>query len=143
SSEKAEFATHRKIDTLEEAMVDADVFIGLSMANIVSPEMLLSMAKDPIVFAMANPNPEIDYTLAIDNRDDIIMATGRSDHPNQVSKVLGLRCIFSGALHVRATKINEEMKKGAVVALAKLAKENVQGQVNIASGETRLTFGRD
>src|SRR5690606_5200145 len=123
SSEKAEFATHRKIDTLEEAMVDADVFIGLSMANIVSPEMLLSMAKDPIVFAMANPNPEIDYQLAIDTRDDIIMATGRSDHPNQVNNVLGFPFIFRGALDVRATKINEEMKKAAVVALAKLAKE--------------------
>src|SRR5690606_1533141 len=143
SSEKAEFATHRKIDTLEEAMVDADVFIGLSMANIVSPEMLLSMAKDPIVFAMANPNPEIDYQLAIDTRDDIIMATGRSDHPNQVNNVLGFPFIFRGALDVRATKINEEMKKAAVVALAELAKENVPEQVNIAYGETRLAFGRD
>lgn len=143
SSEKAEFSTHRKIDTLEEAMVDADVFIGLSMANIVSPEMLLSMAKDPIVFAMANPNPEIDYQLAIDTRDDIIMATGRSDHPNQVNNVLGFPFIFRGALDVRATKINEEMKMAAVVALANLAKESVPEQVNIAYGETRLAFGRD
>ncbi|MDG5490712.1 NADP-dependent malic enzyme [Psychroserpens sp. SPM9] len=143
STEKAEFATHRKIDTLEEAMKDADVFIGLSMADIVEPEMLKSMAKDPIVFAMANPNPEINYQLALDTRDDIIMATGRSDHPNQVNNVLGFPFIFRGALDVRATKINEAMKMAAVRALADLAKEPVPEQVNIAYGETRLTFGRD
>ncbi|NRA91536.1 MAG: NADP-dependent malic enzyme, partial [Psychroserpens sp.] len=141
--QKAEFATDRKIDTLEEAMKDADVFIGLSMADIVTPKMLKTMAADPIVFAMANPDPEISYQLAVDTRDDIIMATGRSDHPNQVNNVLGFPFIFRGALDVRATKINEEMKMAAVKALADLAKEPVPEQVNIAYGETRLTFGRD
>ena len=141
--EKAEFASDRKIDTLSEAMVDADVFIGLSIADIVSPEMLQSMAPNAIVFAMANPNPEIDYNLAMDTRDDIIMATGRSDHPNQVNNVLGFPFIFRGALDVRATKINEEMKMAAVKALAELAKESVPEQVNIAYGETRLNFGSD
>ncbi len=143
SKEKAEFATHRKIDTLDEAMNGADVFIGLSMANIVSPEMLLSMAKNPIVFAMANPDPEIKYDLAVATRKDIIMATGRSDHPNQVNNVLGFPFIFRGALDVRATKINEAMKMAAVKALARLAKEPVPEQVNIAYGETRLTFGKE
>ncbi|HBY68632.1 MAG TPA: NADP-dependent malic enzyme [Flavobacteriaceae bacterium] len=143
SEEKEEFATARKIDTLEEAMENADVFVGLSIADIVSPEMLKSMADNPIVFAMANPNPEIDYDLAIKTREDIIMATGRSDHPNQVNNVLGFPFIFRGALDVRATKINEEMKMAAVKALAELAKEPVPEQVNIAYGETRLTFGRD
>ena len=143
SSEKLEFATDRKIDTLEEAMVDADVFIGLSIADVVNPAMLLSMAKDPIVFAMANPDPEIAYNLAISTRKDIIMATGRSDHPNQVNNVLGFPFIFRGALDVRATKINEAMKMAAVKALADLTRESVPEQVNIAYGETRLTFGRD
>ncbi len=143
SAEKIEFATDRKIDTLDEAMVDADVFIGLSMADLVNPAMLLSMAKDPIVFAMANPNPEIDYNLAVSTRDDIIMATGRSDYPNQVNNVLGFPFIFRGALDVRATKINEEMKMAAVKALADLTRENVPEQVNIAYGETRLAFGKD
>jgi malate dehydrogenase (oxaloacetate-decarboxylating)(NADP+) len=143
SKEKAEFATHRKIDTLREAMQDADVFIGLSMADIVDQAMLKTMASNPIVFAMANPNPEIKYQLAIDARDDIIMATGRSDNPNQVNNVLGFPFIFRGALDVRATKINEAMKMAAVFALAKLAKEPVPEQVNIAYGETRLTFGRE
>ena len=143
TAEKAEFATHRKIDTLEEAMKDSDVFIGLSTANIVTQDMLLSMAKNPIVFAMANPDPEIKYELAVATREDIIMATGRSDHPNQVNNVLGFPFIFRGALDVRATKINEEMKMAAVMALAKLAKESVPEQVNIAYGETRLTFGRE
>ena len=105
--------------------------------------MLLSMAKDPIVFAMANPNPEIEYDLAVKTREDIIMATGRSDHPNQVNNVLGFPFIFRGALDVRATKINEEMKKAAVEALAALAKEPVPEQVNIAYGETKLNFGRE
>ncbi|HZW63125.1 MAG TPA: NADP-dependent malic enzyme [Flavobacteriaceae bacterium] len=141
--EKAEFATDRKIDTLEEAMKEADVFIGLSTANIVSPEMLKTMAKNPIVFAMSNPDPEIAYDLALATRDDIIMATGRSDHPNQVNNVLGFPFIFRGALDVRATKINEEMKMAAVKALANLAKESVPEQVNIAYGETKLTFGKD
>lgn len=143
SSQKAEFATDRKIDTLDEAMQNADVFIGLSMADIVKPEMLKTMAANPIVFAMANPNPEIEYQLAVDTRDDIIMATGRSDHPNQVNNVLGFPFIFRGALDVRATKINEAMKMAAVKALADLAKEPVPEQVNIAYGETRLTFGKD
>jgi malate dehydrogenase (oxaloacetate-decarboxylating)(NADP+) len=143
SAEKLEFATDRKIDTLEEAMVDADVFIGLSVADVVNPAMLLVMAKDPIVFAMANPDPEIAYDLAVSTRKDIIMATGRSDHPNQVNNVLGFPFIFRGALDVRATKINEEMKMAAVKALADLTREAVPEQVNIAYGETRLTFGKD
>ena len=143
TSQKAEFATDRKIDSLDEAMTDADVFIGLSTSDIVSPEMLKTMASNPIVFAMANPDPEIKYNLAIKTRDDIIMATGRSDTPNQVNNVLGFPFIFRGALDVRATTINEEMKKAAVIALAELAKEPVPEQVNIAYGETRLTFGKD
>ena len=143
SKEKLEFASDRKIDTLDEAMVNADVFVGLSIADIVSPAMLLSMADNPIVFAMANPDPEIDYNLAIATRKDIIMATGRSDHPNQVNNVLGFPFIFRGALDVRATSINEAMKMAAVKALADLTKEPVPEQVNIAYGETRLTFGRD
>ncbi|WP_299382416.1 NADP-dependent malic enzyme [uncultured Lacinutrix sp.] len=143
TSQKAEFATHRKIDTLDEAMKDADVFVGLSTSDIVTPAMLLVMAKNPIVFAMANPDPEIQYQLAVDTRDDIIMATGRSDHPNQVNNVLGFPFIFRGALDVRATKINEAMKMAAVMALAKLAKEPVPEQVNIAYDETRLTFGKE
>ncbi len=143
SKEKLEFASDRKIDTLDEAMVGADVFVGLSIADIVSPQMLLSMADDPIVFAMANPDPEINYDLAIDTRKDIIMATGRSDHPNQVNNVLGFPFIFRGALDVRATSINEAMKMAAVKALAELTKEPVPEQVNIAYGETRLTFGRE
>ena len=141
--QKAEFATARKIDTLDEAMKDADVFIGLSTSDIVTPNMLKVMADNPIVFAMANPNPEISYQLAIDTRDDIIMATGRSDHPNQVNNVLGFPFIFRGALDVRATKINEEMKKAAVLALAELAKEPVPEQVNVAYSETKLSFGKD
>lgn len=143
SKEKLEFASDRKIDTLDEAMKDADVFVGLSIADIVSPEMLLSMAANPIVFAMANPDPEIKYDLAIDTRKDIIMATGRSDHPNQVNNVLGFPFIFRGALDVRATTINEAMKMAAVKALAELTKEPVPEQVNIAYGETRLTFGKE
>jgi len=141
--EKKEFATDRDLNTLEDAMTNADVFIGLSKADLVVPEMLLKMAKDPIVFAMANPNPEIRYDLAVSTRKDIIMATGRSDHPNQVNNVLGFPFIFRGALDVRATAINEAMKMAAVKALAELAKEPVPEQVNIAYGETRLNFGRD
>ncbi|EAR15953.1 NADP-dependent malic enzyme [Robiginitalea biformata] len=143
SAEKKEFATDRKIDTLEEAVRDSDVFIGLSIADILTPAMLKTMNKNAIVFAMANPNPEIDYNLAMKTRKDIIMATGRSDHPNQVNNVLGFPFIFRGALDVRATKINEEMKMAAVKALADLAKQPVPEQVNIAYGETRLTFGRE
>lgn len=129
--------------TLAEALKGADVFLGLSVGNILTPEMLLTMNSNPIVFAMANPVPEIDYNVAIDTRDDIIMATGRSDHPNQVNNVLGFPYIFRGALDVRATRINEEMKMAAVTALAELAKAPVPEQVNIAYGETKLNFGRD
>ena len=137
------YATDKEPMSLEEALVDADIFLGLSSGDIMTPKMLLAMAKNPIVFAMANPNPEIDYNLAIATRKDVIMATGRSDHPNQVNNVLGFPYIFRGALDVRATKINEAMKMAAVRALAALAKENVPEQVNIAYGATKLTFGRD
>ncbi|MQP51731.1 MULTISPECIES: NADP-dependent malic enzyme [unclassified Flavobacterium] len=137
------YATDKHFDDLAHSMKGADVFVGLSTGDIVTPDMLLGMADNPIVFAMANPTPEINYDLAIATRKDIIMATGRSDHPNQVNNVLGFPFIFRGALDVRATKINEEMKKAAVVALAELAKASVPEQVNIAYGETKLTFGRD
>jgi len=143
TSQKAEFATDLEIDTLEEAMKDADVFIGLSKGDIVTPKMLLSMAKNPIVFAMANPVPEINYDLAVKTRKDIIMATGRSDHPNQVNNVLGFPFIFRGALDVRATKINEAMKMAAVHALADLAKKSVPEQVNIVYDEVSLSFGKE
>ena len=143
SKEKKYFATSKQIDTLEQAMIDSDVFIGLSMANILSEKMLKTMSRDPIVFAMANPDPEISYDKAMSVRDDIIFATGRSDLPNQVNNVLGFPFIFRGALDVRATKINEEMKKAAVVALAELAKKPVPEQVNIAYDETKLNFGKD
>ena len=143
TKEKAEFATKRELSNLKEAMVDADVFIGLSKADMVTPKMLLSMAKSPIVFAMANPNPEINYSLAMKTRKDIIMATGRSDHPNQVNNVLGFPFIFRGALDVKATKINDEMKMAAVKALSALAKETVPEFVNIAYDKTKLTFGKD
>ncbi|HWS59688.1 MAG TPA: NADP-dependent malic enzyme [Flavobacterium sp.] len=137
------YATDKKPMSLEEALVGADIFLGLSSGDIMTPKMLLSMSDNPIVFAMANPNPEINYHLAIATRKDIIMATGRSDHPNQVNNVLGFPYIFRGAMDVRATKINEEMKMAAVYALAALAKESVPEQVNIAYGATKLTFGRD
>jgi malate dehydrogenase (oxaloacetate-decarboxylating)(NADP+) len=143
SEEKIEFVTEKDINSLEEAISGADVFIGLSVSNVLSSEMIMSMAKDPIVFALANPDPEIKYELAVKTRDDIIMATGRSDHPNQVNNVLGFPFIFRGALDVRASKINEEMKLAAAKALADLAKEPVPEQVNIAYGETKLIFGRD
>ncbi|WP_369048014.1 NADP-dependent malic enzyme [Tenacibaculum sp. UWU-22] len=143
NAQKAEFATDKDVSSLEEAMHNADVFIGLSTGNVVTPKMLLAMAKNPIVFAMANPEPEIAYDLAVDTRDDIIMATGRSDHPNQVNNVLGFPFIFRGALDVRATKINEEMKMAAVLALADLAKKSVPEQVNIVYDEISLSFGKD
>lgn len=143
SPEKAQFATKRNLATLEEALVDADVFIGLSQPNIVSASMLQTMALKPIVFAMANPDPEIGYEEACKARKDIIMATGRSDHPNQVNNVLGFPFIFRGALDVRATAINEAMKKAAVIALADLAKESVPEQVNVVYDETRLSFGKN
>jgi len=137
------YAQPGEAKTLAEALAGADMFLGLSVGNILSPEMLLSMNHDPIVFAMANPIPEVDYNVAIATRPDIIMATGRSDHPNQVNNVLGFPYIFRGALDVRATKINEAMKMAAVHALAELAKSPVPEQVNIAYGETKLNFGRD
>lgn len=137
------YANGKQGGTLQEALVGADMFLGLSAGNILTPEMLLSMADNPIVFAMANPQPEIDYNVAINTRKDIIMATGRSDHPNQVNNVLGFPYIFRGALDVRASKINEAMKMAAVKALAELAKMPVPEQVNIAYGETKLNFGRD
>lgn len=126
-----------------DAIKNADVFLGLSAGGVLKPEMLKSMAKDPIVFAMANPEPEIEYDLAKSTRDDVIMATGRTDYPNQVNNVLGFPYIFRGALDVRATKINEEMKMAAVKAIAELAKKPVPEQVNIAYSETRLNFGKD
>jgi malate dehydrogenase (oxaloacetate-decarboxylating)(NADP+) len=140
---KAEFATSRKIDTLEEAIRDADVFIGLSSADVLSPAMLKTMAKNPIVFAMANPDPEIAYNLAIKTRKDVLMATGRSDYPNQVNNVLGFPYIFRGALDVRATTINEEMKIAAVKAIADLAKKPVPEAVNLAYNTKNLKFGKD
>jgi len=144
NDEKKFFVTKRTVNTLEEAMIDSDVFVGLSTGDIVTPKMLKTMSKDPIVFAMSNPNPEINYDLAMSTRKDVVMATGRSDFPNQVNNVLGFPFIFRGALDVRATKINEEMKKAAVIALANLAKKPVPEQVNVAYGETkRLIFGKD
>ncbi len=143
SKQKQEFATSRDLTTLEEAMNNADVLIGLSIGNIVTPAMLKTMAKNPIVFALANPDPEINYNLAIKTRKDIIMATGRSDHPNQVNNVLGFPFIFRGALDVRATKINEEMKMAAVHALADLTKANVPEQVNITYNEKNIKFGKN
>ncbi len=144
TTQKTEFATDQTDQyTLEDAMKGADVFVGLSKGNIVTPAMLLTMAKDPIVFAMANPEPEIEYSLAVATRDDIIMATGRSDFPNQVNNVLGFPFIFRGALDVRATKINEAMKMAAVHALADLAKESVPEQVNITYDEVNIKFGKE
>jgi len=140
---KMEFVTDRDIDTLAEAMVDADLFLGLSVANVVTKEMLASMAPDPIVFAMANPNPEISYEDAMATRQDLIFATGRSDYPNQINNVLGFPFIFRGALDVRATDINEEMKLAASRALAALAKEPVLPEVLKAYNLSELKFGRD
>ena len=141
--EKEEFAAETAKRTLAEAMVDADVFMGLSVADCVTPEMLLSMAKDPIVFAMSNPNPEITYELATATRKDVIMATGRIDYPNQINNVLGFPFIFRGALDVRAAKISEGMKMAAALALAKLAKERVPEVVKKAYGGQDFTFGRN
>jgi len=138
------FATHRKgLKTLRDAIVDADVFVGLSAGNIMDADMVRSMASDPIVFAMANPNPEIPYDVAIAARPDAIVATGRSDFPNQVNNVLGFPFIFRGALDVRATQINEEMKIAAVKALAQLAREAVPEVVNRAYASKNLVFGRE
>lgn len=140
---KQQFATTHQHNTLAEAMVGADVFLGLSVGNIVSKDMVRSMAADPIVFAMANPNSEISYPDAIDARPDIIMATGRSDYPNQVNNVLGFPYIFRGALDVRATEINEAMKLAAVKALAGLAKKSVPDIVNLAYNEDNIIFSRN
>jgi malate dehydrogenase (oxaloacetate-decarboxylating)(NADP+) len=140
---KKQFVTKRKINTLEEAIKDADVFLGLSVADVVTKKMIKSMAKNPIVFAMANPNPEISYEDATSVRDDIIMATGRSDYPNQINNVLGFPFIFRGALDVRATTINEEMKIAAAKALAKLAKEYVPEMVAKAYNQQNIVFGKD
>jgi len=138
------FATERTdIKTLTDAMKGADVFIGLSAGHCVSPEMLKQMAKNPIVFAMANPVPEIDYDVAVKARKDILMATGRADYPNQVNNVLGFPYIFRGALDVRATAINEEMKLAAIRAIAELAKKPVPEAVNLAYNTRNLKFGKD
>lgn len=140
---KREFATDRPIKTLQEAVVGADVFLGLSVANVLTKEMVRSMNENPIVFALANPNPEISYADAMASRDDIIFATGRSDYPNQINNVLGFPYIFRGALDTHAKAINEEMKLAAVYAIADLAKEPVPDVVNAAYKLKRTTFGRD
>lgn len=140
---KREFATSRNIKTLAEAMKDADVFLGVSKANTVTPDMVRSMAKDPIVMALANPDPEISYEEAMKSRPDIIFCTGRSDYPNQVNNVLGFPYIFRGALDVHARKINEEMKMAAVHTLAALTREPVPEEVLNAYKLKKLEFGRD
>ena len=143
--QKAEFATSQDVHTLAEAIKGADVFLGLSVADVLTPEMVLSMADKPVIFALANPNPEIDYNLAKQTRDDLIICTGRSDYPNQVNNVLGFPYIFRGALDCRATDINEEMKIAAVYAIADLAKQPVPESVKEAYKGTdeTFTFGRD
>ncbi|MBC6427025.1 MAG: NADP-dependent malic enzyme [Ekhidna sp.] len=140
---KSKYVTDEDLDTIEDALKGADMFLGLSVADLVSPEMLKSMAHDPIVFALSNPDPEIAYDLAIQTRNDVIMATGRSDHPNQVNNVLGFPYIFRGALDVRSTVINEEMKLAAVKAIAELAKEQVPDIVLKAYGRKSLKFGAE
>ncbi len=140
---KALFAQEKAFESLEEAMKGADAFLGLSKANLVSKEMVKGMADSPIIFAMANPDPEITYEDAVEARPDVIMATGRSDYPNQVNNVLGFPFIFRGALDVRATTINEEMKMAAVRALADLAKEKVPDVVSRAYGGKHFEFGRE
>jgi malate dehydrogenase (oxaloacetate-decarboxylating)(NADP+) len=143
NKQKQEFATDRDINTLEEAMKDADVFLGLSVKDVVTTEMVQSMAKNPIVFALANPDPEIAYDKAIASRPDLIFATGRSDYPNQINNVLGFPYIFRGALDCGATAINEAMKLSAVHAIADLAKQPVPSVVNAAYNMTDLKFGPD
>jgi malate dehydrogenase (oxaloacetate-decarboxylating)(NADP+) len=140
---KERFASETDSRTLEEALVGADVFFGLSSANCVTPEMIMKMAPDPVIFAMANPDPEIAYDLAVAARPDAIVATGRSDYPNQVNNVLGFPFIFRGALDVRATTINDEMKLAATRALAALAKEDVPDSVRRAYGVERLEYGKE
>ena len=142
--EKLEFATTRTdIHTLKEAIVDADVFLGLSKGNVLTKDMVRSMAKDPIVFALANPEPEITYEDAMESRPDVLMSTGRSDYPNQINNVIGFPYIFRGALDVAATAINEEMKLAAVHAIADLAKQPVPEVVNKVYKVGNLSFGRD
>ncbi len=140
---KAYFAVDTERRSLADALVDADVFAGVSVANVVTKDMVKSMAKDPIIFAMANPDPEITYEDALDARDDVIMATGRSDYPNQVNNVLGFPFIFRGALDVRAKAINEEMKVAAAKALAELAKEDVHDSVLRAYNVDKIQFGKE
>lgn len=140
---KKQFITDSKVETLQEAMVGSDVFVGLSVADAITPQDLINMTKDPIVFALSNPDPEIAYDLAKSSRPDVILATGRSDYPNQVNNVLGFPYIFRGALDVRASEINEEMKLAAVHALADLAKEPVPDMVVKAYGADVIKFGRD
>lgn len=142
NSQKKQFVTNRDIDTLEDALVNADVFLGLSVGGIMSKKMVLSMAENPVVFALANPDPEISYDDATDARKDVIVATGRSDYPNQINNVLGFPYIFRGALDVRATGINEEMKIASVHAIAKLAKDMVPESVHAAYNEANIVFGR-
>ena len=142
--EKVEFATDRTdIKTLAEALVDADVFLGLSKGNVLTKDMVRSMAKDPIVFALANPVPEITYEDAMDSRPDVLMSTGRSDYPNQINNVIGFPYIFRGALDTAATAINEEMKLAAVHAIAELAKKPVPEIVNKVYHVSKLSFGRE
>lgn len=143
NAQKLEFATDRDIDTLEDAMKGADVFLGLSVKDVVTPEMLKSMNDRPIVFALANPDPEIAYDVAMESRPDLIFATGRSDYPNQINNVLGFPYIFRGALDSGATVINETMKLAAVKAIAALAKEPVPSVVNAAYEMSNLRFGRE
>ncbi len=140
---KKEFVTSREITTLKEACVGADMFLGLSVADMLKKEMLATMAPAPIVFAMANPNPEISYEDAMSTRDDLIFATGRSDYPNQINNVLGFPFIFRGALDVHATDINEEMKLAAAYALADLTKEEVPFEVSSAYNVDELVFGKE
>ena len=141
--EKLDFIAETEISTLEDALKGSDVFVGLSKGNVMSPEMLLSMAKNPIVFALANPDPEISYDLAVATREDVMMATGRSDYPNQVNNVLGFPYIFRGALDVQAKGINEAMKLAAVYALAEIAKEPVPEMVKLAYNVRDISFGKD
>ena len=143
TAEKLEFIQDTHLNNLEQALEGADIFVGLSKGNILKPENLLTMATNPIVFAMANPTPEIDYDLAIQTRKDVIMATGRSDYPNQVNNVLGFPYIFRGALDVHATDINEEMKIAAVHAIAEIAKQPVPEEVKQAYNLKQLEFGRE
>lgn len=143
NSQKREFATDSQVETLTDALRGADVFLGLSVADAVTPEMLASMAPKPIVFALANPNPEIAYGKAMATRNDLIFATGRSDYPNQINNVLGFPYIFRAALDCRASEINEDMKTAAAYAIASLAKEAVPSSLCMAYGVKSLTFGPD